>query len=190
MPMLEAQLEDELEQSHLDVTLTNTTLLSIFFGLVVVCGVFFGFGYSLGGHKAIAAAPAKEFTAPRPMPETASLSASSAPTAPKAMEAAASKPAAGVVTSASGGRPAESATSLPAVIAPAKPSPVAAAVSANHADAIVATKTKTVSSSVAPAASVVAPAATARQDLYGAGCRAGSSGRRRHPVQCSAPQRL
>lgn len=31
-----------------EITLSATTLLGIFFGLVLVCGVFFGFGYSTG----------------------------------------------------------------------------------------------------------------------------------------------
>jgi DedD protein len=31
-----------------ELTISSTTLLAIFFGLVLVCGLFFGFGYTLG----------------------------------------------------------------------------------------------------------------------------------------------
>jgi DedD protein len=40
-------LEHE-EENDSEITLNATTLLGIFFGLVLVCGVFFGFGYSVG----------------------------------------------------------------------------------------------------------------------------------------------
>jgi cell division septation protein DedD len=36
------------EETDSEITLNATTLLGIFFGLVLVCGVFFGFGYSMG----------------------------------------------------------------------------------------------------------------------------------------------
>src|SRR5271165_6534500 len=40
--------EDREERQDSEITLGTGTLLAIFFGLVVVCGVFFGFGYSMG----------------------------------------------------------------------------------------------------------------------------------------------
>jgi DedD protein len=40
--------EEEEETSAREITLSTASLLGIFFGLVLVCGVFFGFGYSLG----------------------------------------------------------------------------------------------------------------------------------------------
>jgi DedD protein len=40
--------EEEVESRASEITLGTTSLLGIFFGLVLVCGVFFGFGYSLG----------------------------------------------------------------------------------------------------------------------------------------------
>jgi DedD protein len=40
--------EEEEETTAREITLSTATLLGIFFGLVLVCGVFFGFGYSLG----------------------------------------------------------------------------------------------------------------------------------------------
>ncbi|WP_158747951.1 SPOR domain-containing protein [Acidobacterium sp. S8] len=41
-------IDDEEEKTDSEITLNATTLLGIFFGLVLVCGVFFGFGYSIG----------------------------------------------------------------------------------------------------------------------------------------------
>src|SRR5580658_9680958 len=41
-------IQHEEEERDSEITLNATTLLGIFFGLVLVCGVFFGFGYSVG----------------------------------------------------------------------------------------------------------------------------------------------
>jgi DedD protein len=40
--------EEEEETRAREITLSTASLLGIFFGLVLICGVFFGFGYSLG----------------------------------------------------------------------------------------------------------------------------------------------
>jgi DedD protein len=40
--------EEEEERRPSEITLSTASLLGIFFGLVLVCGVFFGFGYSMG----------------------------------------------------------------------------------------------------------------------------------------------
>lgn len=153
--MLEAQLEDELEeQSHLDVTLTNTTLLAIFFGMVIVCGIFFGFGYSLGGHRSAAQAPVKEFSSPHPMTETAALTHTAA-LPPKAVEPAVAKPSAGMVTAASSTGEADAPM---AGTTPAKSS--ASTVAANSAIAGGA-KTKPATSVNTSAATISDPATTA-----------------------------
>jgi DedD protein len=47
--------EEEEEVKASEITLSTASLLGIFFGLVLICGVFFGFGYSMGrgsGHAA------------------------------------------------------------------------------------------------------------------------------------------
>jgi len=41
-------VQREQEETDSEITLSATTLLGIFFGLVLICGVFFGFGYSTG----------------------------------------------------------------------------------------------------------------------------------------------
>jgi DedD protein len=67
--------EELEERQESEVTLSTGSLLAIFFGLVVVCGVFFGFGYSMGRHssdtKAAAASQAEDSPLPvanRPKP--------------------------------------------------------------------------------------------------------------------------
>ncbi len=46
--------EDDREEpkSDADLTLGIGSLLSIFFGVVLICGIFFGFGYSMGRRNA------------------------------------------------------------------------------------------------------------------------------------------
>lgn len=48
----------EEPKSDADLTLGIGSLLSIFFGIVLICGIFFGFGYSMGRRNARANAPA------------------------------------------------------------------------------------------------------------------------------------
>src|SRR6202451_2919881 len=60
--------EEEQEGKTSEITLSTASLLGIFFGLVLICGVFFGFGYSMGrgaGSASVvnAAEPAKTTTA-------------------------------------------------------------------------------------------------------------------------------
>ena len=40
--------DEEEETPAREITLSTASLLGIFFGLVLICGVFFGFGYSMG----------------------------------------------------------------------------------------------------------------------------------------------
>ena len=55
--------EDDQERKSTEVTLGLPTLLALFLGLVIICGIFFGFGYSLGrgnAHSNNAANPTAE----------------------------------------------------------------------------------------------------------------------------------
>jgi DedD protein len=68
--------EDDRDEpkSDADLTLGIGSLLSIFFGVVLICGIFFGFGYSMGRRNAHATAsvvPAT--TSPAPAAATAPL---------------------------------------------------------------------------------------------------------------------
>ncbi len=64
---------EEEEGKTSEITLSTASLLGIFFGLVLICGVFFGFGYSMGRGTGRAPAPATVATAepeetPAPVP--------------------------------------------------------------------------------------------------------------------------
>ena len=56
--------EDGLERKDRELTLSTGMILGIFFGLVVLCGLFFGFGYKMGSHTVPQplAAPSTETT--------------------------------------------------------------------------------------------------------------------------------
>src|SRR5271168_2582487 len=44
----EEELAQPDPQPDRELTISSTTLLAIFFGLVLICGLFFGLGYTLG----------------------------------------------------------------------------------------------------------------------------------------------
>lgn len=46
--LLDTDLEEDEETRATEITLSTASLLGVFFGLVLICGVFFGFGYSMG----------------------------------------------------------------------------------------------------------------------------------------------
>jgi DedD protein len=85
--------EDDREEpgSNADLTLGIGSLLSIFFGIVLVCGIFFGFGYSMGRRNArstaavVPATPPPAQTAASPLPPN---ELSGAPLKPQADSAA------------------------------------------------------------------------------------------------------
>jgi DedD protein len=68
--------EEEQEGKTSEITLSTASLLGIFFGLVLICGVFFGFGYSMG--RGTGSAPATTTVA------TAEPEETPAPVAPRA----------------------------------------------------------------------------------------------------------
>jgi DedD protein len=88
--------EEEIEGKPSEITLSTASLLGIFFGLVLICGVFFGFGYSMGRGtgsrsqaKAVESQPAEAdetaaaanppAPAPTPQPDEAQASQKIAP---------------------------------------------------------------------------------------------------------------
>jgi DedD protein len=91
--------EDEEEGKASEITLSTASLLGIFFGLVLICGVFFGFGYSMGrgaqtsAQATLPAPSAAEETAaaenpPPPAPAAEEADASTAPAAEETPAAA------------------------------------------------------------------------------------------------------
>jgi cell division septation protein DedD len=67
----------EEPKSDADLTLGIGSLLSIFFGVVLICGIFFGFGYSMGRRNArstvapAATVPPQTLASTSPLPENA-----------------------------------------------------------------------------------------------------------------------
>jgi cell division septation protein DedD len=58
--------DDELNRDDHELTLSTGAILGIFFGLVLVCGLFFGFGYKMGTHKAVPVEDATAENSPSP----------------------------------------------------------------------------------------------------------------------------
>jgi DedD protein len=83
--------EEELAPLHTqperELTLSSTTLLAIFFGLVLICGLFFGLGYTLGRR-----APSESVADAIPSPAATAEPSTSAFTGPS------QKPSAGTQT--------------------------------------------------------------------------------------------
>jgi cell division septation protein DedD len=75
--------DDVPAHAEREFTLSTGSILGIFFGLVLLCGLFFGFGYSVGSHR------------PAPL-------AQASPNAPAAANFNAFKPAAGLTAGAAG----------------------------------------------------------------------------------------
>jgi DedD protein len=123
--LLETEEEEETKQA--EITLSTASLLGIFFGLVLVCGVFFGFGYSMGrgtpthSNSASAAPPVNE-DEPTPAPPAATTKNETEPqpapeaSAPPAEDKAAEQDSAPAATSV----PAQQETPAPQ-IHPARP---------------------------------------------------------------------
>jgi DedD protein len=117
--------QDELAQRERELTLSTGAILAIFLGLVVLCGLFFGFGYNLG--RKSTTAPNAELPAATSDPEPAPTQSSSfdnfkpSPNSPSTAQPA---PAAATVTP-----PAPTpavATSAPSATTETRPAPAPA----------------------------------------------------------------
>jgi DedD protein len=77
-----------------ELTLGNFTLLIVFFGLVLLCALFFGLGYAMGHHAALQPSPAGQESAAKSLMSTMAASVRPKPSAtPQANSAASSRPA-------------------------------------------------------------------------------------------------
>lgn len=121
---MKSLFDKEMEESRgeADLTLGIGSLLSIFFGVVLVCGIFFGFGYSMGRRNARTTTPPAVT-----LPQTAGTSAltenepSGAPAKPQ--EPDSSVPALPDDTKASPSPTSDAAKSQAAAPAPSAPNP-------------------------------------------------------------------
>ena len=109
-------IDDEEEKTDSELTLNATTLLGIFFGLVLVCGVFFGFGYSIG-RRGTDASNTTAPTATTPADDTATPTASHAPkpSAMESLQAAGSNDTTDTVTESTDTANAQNQTAAPVV---------------------------------------------------------------------------
>ncbi len=55
--LLDDDDDEKQDRDERELTLSTGTILGIFFGLVLLCGLFFSFGYKMGSHKSIPATP-------------------------------------------------------------------------------------------------------------------------------------
>lgn len=85
--------DDSLERTDRELTLGTGMILGIFLGLVLLCGVFFGFGYKMGNRKVLA--PVSSTSTDSASPATAAFGAfKPAAGSPEGGNAEASTPAA------------------------------------------------------------------------------------------------
>jgi DedD protein len=117
------ETEEEVDERASEITLSTASLLGIFFGLVLICGVFFGFGYSMGrgvGPSAQASALEGNETEVAQNPPALESPAKESQAAPTAAEQESAQPAVGhrpePKHSASAAPPADTAKGAPLVI--------------------------------------------------------------------------
>ena len=94
---MRTMIEAEEKEAESEVTLGMTSLLGIFFGLVLICGVFFGFGYSLGHSKtSTTATPTASATTPsEDAPSTPAVTHTPKPSGQESLAASSSADATG-----------------------------------------------------------------------------------------------
>lgn len=105
---------DELDHDDRELTLSTASILGIFFGLVLLCGLFFGFGYKVGSHKA--AAPAAT-TATDTTPSSSTDFSSFKP----AGSSSSTKPTAGTSTNTAPSPAVSAASTAPTAPPPSSP---------------------------------------------------------------------
>lgn len=155
--------EELEERQESEVTLSTGSLLAIFFGLVVVCGVFFGFGYSMGRHSSDTKAAAQAAAA---QTEDAPLPAANRPK-PSAVEdlraQQSAAPEARTGEDASPGRVVVDETAQPAAVAATWPEKVVPeeAQAAPPTPKVKPAPKPVVAATVAPAQKTISPAVAA-----------------------------
>jgi cell division septation protein DedD len=164
------------EKEASEITLSTASLLGIFFGLVLICGVFFGLGYSMGrgserGAIASGSGGAPAINDAEPVETPAAENAKSAALTPleqqdgmqapvtAALMSAASRPKAEAVEPTGASTPDAPKVDAPKLAAPATPAP--APRPAANPSATAATDTGAASDSKEP---MVQIAAVARQE--------------------------
>jgi cell division septation protein DedD len=138
--------DDVLAGKDHELTLSTAAIFGIFFGLVALCAVFFGFGYSLGSHRS-----------PTVLPAESTTSAS----APTGANFNAFKPAAGQPVGAAAPHPVADTSSTTAATTSAATTPSSATQPATSTTDTTAAPIVRVNPTSATSAHPVVPAATA-----------------------------
>jgi len=106
------------ESQDTEITLGTGRLLGLFFGLVVVCAIFFGLGFSLGRNSVKSALTMEETPAASSPIQSSAAGAKSMPGTPEK-----SAPAAADPSSVDANQPAAQAATPPVVVSPAAATP-------------------------------------------------------------------
>jgi len=118
------------EEEGAEITLGARSLLGIFFGLVLICSIFFGLGYSVGRGSAAKTAAA---SAGSESPAAATPNGQGKPSAQQALTEAPASPDGSAGASPSSGTPEESAPALEPAAVPSGTGSGASAAPANGA---------------------------------------------------------
>jgi cell division septation protein DedD len=124
--------DDVSAHAEREFTLSTGSILALFFGLVLLCGLFFGFGYSVGSHKspqAVAAqtpqnAPAANFSAFKPAAGLPVGTASNNPVPPHSTTTATAASPATTTRSAGSDTAAGTLPSRPSAATSPSPAPI------------------------------------------------------------------
>jgi DedD protein len=145
--------DQEAPRSDADLTLGIGSLLSIFFGVVLICGIFFGFGYSMGRRNAhptvVPATPPQTATNALPLPEN---ELSGAPLKPQQPDSSAAFPSddTNLAPDTSSDKSKSQSSAQPAAPSPAKHAPKNNSVAQNSASSPTTSKTTHVVEPAAP----------------------------------------
>ena len=136
---------EDLKQSDTEITLGTSSILGIFIGLALICGIFFGFGYSLGRTHTTRASNAAQTA----QPQSSNPAPSAIKTVVEPADGSGPKPAAGepvpaapALTASTAAPSAAPSASIPGQVAPATynaatpPKPVSAALTTPAASSI------------------------------------------------------
>lgn len=108
-----------------ELTISSTTLLAIFFGLVLICGLFFGFGYTLGRRSNLEASqlPAAPISDSQPTVSASKPSAASQPASTATLPSADPQAVDASASPAADSEPQEDSSQAKTPETPANPAP-------------------------------------------------------------------
>lgn len=154
---MRTMIDREEETTDSEVTLSAATLLGIFFGLVLICGVFFGFGYSIGrrGTESTAKQPSTTDSEPSEPTAPAAQPTAPKPSAMQTLQTASTDSSAADDSSNTVTQPLDESSA-----APARPAPAAVSATQPAPKVVRAVATQPATQTLTSASLPVAPAST------------------------------